>query len=98
MANYNLVTYLLVLMMLVAVVLVASMASSYGYIDVAEVLTLRTFPLIFRSQSEVEGEQSSDEDRNQEIRGEQARPVEFAGNPVVHLERSGGDKFGPGVE
>lgn len=90
MVNYNLVTYLLVLLSVVATVLVVALVNSYGQIDVTSLLSLRSF-----SSFSLTDKQSIDKKLVLDVGS--LRPSGFVGYPVVHLKRTAQNVFGPGV-
>lgn len=90
MAKYNLVTYLLVLLSVVAAVLMTSFIDSYGQFDVADVLSLRVFNL-----GEAGQEQAKEE--VPDVETEQMVPEGWVGYPVVSINYSGDSGFAPGI-
>ncbi len=90
MVNYNLETYLLVLLAVVAAVLVVALPDSYSQIDRLSLLAGRSFS--FSGLTDQQGV-----DKELVLGGGGVRPSGFVDYPVVHPKRTMGKVFGPGV-
>ena len=90
MVNYSLATCLLVLLAVVAAVLAVALVDSYGQIDVPSLLSGRSFR--FLGLTDKQGV-----DEGLVLGGGSERLTGFVDYPVVHLKRTAGDVFGPGV-
>lgn len=90
MVNYNLATYLLVLLATVAAVLAVALLDLYGQIDGPSLLSGRPFSSFSQTDKQ-------SVDKELVLGGGSPRPVGFVGYPVARPKRTTQNVFGPGA-